>query len=740
MPTRISDTTLQYASKYRSKCRIPVLTYLHWANYVCISRNNVCCETDGGLQGSITRSSQPMVGLTQNRSIQDEKLIEAIFQTHISPETRASSGPVYGATTTNLIIDARPTTNAVANTAKGAGTENMDHYKDAKKAYLGIDHIHTMRESLGKVVEALREADAMLASINNDLSGQVSGISVLDRSALRRSGWLRHLQAIIEGTVLIARNVHVNSSHVLIHCSDGWDRTSQLSSLSQLCLDPFYRTIRGFEILIEKDWLSYGHKFLDRCGHLSSEKFFVSPSENMGSGGGADAAQAFLASVQNRFASQNHIKETSPVFHQFLECVRQIQRQFPARFEFNERFLRQLYYHLYSCQFGTFLFNSEKERRVGSGSGQPPCERTISAWDFFNSPAEMEKNKNPDYDPSLDDPTSRAPGADMGVLFPNPKDIRFWNELYGRTDEEMNGRIVTAAPRPVEFVDAIENAEDDPGLPRLGTPSSVSLPPSPRLSPACATVPPSQSLSVNATPARSISPLSIGGNLKEPSASLPESSSGGNAQSLSPPPSLTSMVPDWFSSSQPAPHRGRTKPPDFLAGAGTGVKSMWGKLSSNASAAFSAVQGAYAGVAKDLGKPIGGNEDESSARTAELRSRDMLSAWGEESATSSKPSTSHMTSSFSSMSIDTNPWAAEHISASTSSWDENPWSTAPTSRQTLATLSIDPSSSLPPDPTVATPLRRTTAPATTRAERAAQPTKDPPQSSGGTDPLGVGPL
>lgn len=48
VPTRISDTTLQYASKYRSKCRIPVLTYLHWANYVrseyCI---NVCCTDEG---------------------------------------------------------------------------------------------------------------------------------------------------------------------------------------------------------------------------------------------------------------------------------------------------------------------------------------------------------------------------------------------------------------------------------------------------------------------------------------------------------------------------------------------------------------------------------------------------------------------------------------------------------------------------------------------------------------------
>lgn len=36
--------------------------------------------------------------------------------------------------------------------------------------------------------------------------------------------------------------------------------------------------------------------------------------------------------------------------------------QFPSAFEFNELFLVTILDHLYSCLFGTFLYNSEQER------------------------------------------------------------------------------------------------------------------------------------------------------------------------------------------------------------------------------------------------------------------------------------------------------------------------------------------------------------------------------------------
>lgn len=63
---------------------------------------------------------------------------------------------------------------------------------------------------------------------------------------------------------------------------------------------------QGFQVLVESDWLDFGHKFGDRCGH------------------------------QEKAEDQN---EQCPVFLQWLDSVHQLLKQFPCLFEFNEAFL-----------------------------------------------------------------------------------------------------------------------------------------------------------------------------------------------------------------------------------------------------------------------------------------------------------------------------------------------------------------------------------------------------------------
>ena len=66
-----------------------------------------------------------------------------------------------------------------------------------------------------------------------------------------------------------AHCLHAARRSVLVHCSDGWDRTPQVTALAQLLLDPSFRSLRGFGRLVAKEWLSFGHQFALRCGSIA---------------------------------------------------------------------------------------------------------------------------------------------------------------------------------------------------------------------------------------------------------------------------------------------------------------------------------------------------------------------------------------------------------------------------------------------------------------------------------------
>ena len=68
-------------------------------------------------------------------------------------------------------------------------------------------------------------------------------------------------------------------------------------------------------------------------------------------------------------------------------------QQFPSAFQFNEKFLLTLHDHVHSCQFGTFIGNSEKEKidlRL--------AERTYSLWGYMAT--YLNEYENPLYDAS----------------------------------------------------------------------------------------------------------------------------------------------------------------------------------------------------------------------------------------------------------------------------------------------------------------------------------------------------
>lgn len=349
VPSAASEDDLRQVAQFRSKGRIPALSWLHPES-----------------QASLTRCAQPLVGVSGKRNREDERYVQMIM------DANAQSHKIY-------IMDARPSANAVANKARGGGYENEDFYQNAEVIYLDIKNIHDIRESWKKL------KDLCYPGLNEQKW----------HSNLEATQWLDHIRSIMNGALKIADKIENHKTSTIVHCSDGWDRTSQLTSLSMIMLDAYYRTLRGFEVLIEKEWISFGHKFLLRLGH------------------GDD---------------KHTDSDRSPIFLQFIDCVWQMMQQFPNVFEFNENFLITILDHSYSCLFGTFLCNSEQQR-----TRENIKIKTISLWSMINS-----------YPNDFINPLYSEQTANHVILpLASPRRLEFWTNYYCRWNPNLKPQIGT---------------------------------------------------------------------------------------------------------------------------------------------------------------------------------------------------------------------------------------------------------------------------------------------------------
>ena len=229
VPAKIAYATLIDWANFRSKRRFPALSFYY-------SKKG----------SSLWRSAQNSPGMMSSRCEADEEILHLI-------------GKINQYNSLVSIYDARSQIKAYSNRVKGGGFENTDYYANWEIVFWSIENIHG-------VDKAYKTIFGLLCSWNR------IKINKSIFSMIESSGWYSLIQAILESANLISTDLDVNRKSVLIHWSDGWDRTAQLWSLTQILLDPYYRTLEGFEVLIEKEWVSFGHWFETRWGHLCDDK------------------------------------------------------------------------------------------------------------------------------------------------------------------------------------------------------------------------------------------------------------------------------------------------------------------------------------------------------------------------------------------------------------------------------------------------------------------------------------
>lgn len=137
VPRAISNSQVEGCSKFRTRNRLPVLTYYHKELGTSIWRCSQCAQGYG------------------RRSTDDEDMLMEIGRTSNNSQSMISNSKI-------MIFDARPKLNAQANRIKGGGFEDMRNYRNSEIVFCDIDNIHEVSKCFQKMGDILKDPQNFL--------------------------------------------------------------------------------------------------------------------------------------------------------------------------------------------------------------------------------------------------------------------------------------------------------------------------------------------------------------------------------------------------------------------------------------------------------------------------------------------------------------------------------------------------------------------------------------------------
>ncbi|XP_066252521.1 myotubularin-related protein 10-A [Euwallacea similis] len=204
--------------------------------------------------------------------------------------------------------------------------------------------------------------------------------------------WLTYVSTCLAKACEAAEKIMRFNRTVVLQEGDGQDLNCVVASLTQIIVDPYFRTKFGFQSLVQKDWVAMGHPFANRLGHILSKEI-----------------------------------EQSPIFLLFLDCVWQLLQQYPRAFQISETYLTTLWDSAHISIFDTFLFNCQHDRFMAStgncNSHVPLTLRSVWDWREQFSEKDIALFCNPLYDDGFNEVLEPSTGL---------SNLEVWGQAYFR--------------------------------------------------------------------------------------------------------------------------------------------------------------------------------------------------------------------------------------------------------------------------------------------------------------------